>query len=515
MVNIAVIGCGYWGPNLIRNVNSLADATLHTICDLDEQRLARQKVLYPSVNTTTDMGSILRDPGIQAVIVATPMSTHYRLAKTLLEAGKHVFVEKPLAGSVKEAKELIEIARRKNLRLMVGHTFEYSPPVNKVKEILDSGEIGDVYYFDSYRVNLGLFQPDLSVVWDLAPHDVSIINYFVGGRRPVSVNANGQSYTEGHVQDVANITIKFENNIMAHIVVSWLAPSKFRRTTIVGTKKMVVYDDMEPEEKVKIYDKGVEFSHEEIAQSQVIYRTGDVHAPRIKSVEPLREEMAHFVDCIRTGATPRSDGESGLRVVRILEAAQRSINENGREVRISEVDEMDGKEASAMHKGRMLRMEDTQMINGVDFGENVRKYNFVNLYGCKIGANTKIGSFCEIRKTVRVGKNCKIQAFVFIPEGVTIEDNVFIGPHVCFINDKIPRATDRDGNLLDESGWECVQTTVKKGASIGANATILCGVTIGENSIVGAGSVVTKDVPKDVIVAGNPARIIKTLEVGK
>lgn len=337
MVNIAVIGCGYWGPNLIRNINGLAEATLHTVCDLDDAKLARQKKLYPSVNTTKDINTILTNQDIHAVIVATPMSTHYRLAKAVLEAGKHVFIEKPLAGSVAEGKELIELAKLKNLRLMVGHTFEYSPPVNKIKEILQTGEIGDVYYLDSYRVNLGLFQSDLSVVWDLAPHDVSIINYFVDSR-PVSVNANGQSYIEGNVQDVANITIKFENNVMAHIVVSWLAPSKFRRTTIVGTKKMIVYDDMEPEEKVKIYDKGVEFSNEEIAQSQVIYRTGDIHAPRISNVEPLKTEMSHFIECIKTGATPKSDGESGLRVVRILEAAQRSIDENGREVRLSELE---------------------------------------------------------------------------------------------------------------------------------------------------------------------------------
>lgn len=331
MINVAVVGCGYWGPNLVRNINAVGNAKLSVVCDLQEQRLTAIKKLYPHLATTNSFSSVLQDPSIHAVILATPMSTHYKLGKMVLEAGKHLFVEKPLAGSSAEAQELILLASQRQKILMVGHTFEYSAPVNKIKDIITSGELGDIYYLDSYRVNLGLFQPDLSVIWDLAPHDVSIILYMVNSK-PVSVNAQGQSYVNGHVEDVANITIKFENNVMAHVIVSWIAPCKLRRTTIVGTKKMIVYDDLEPEEKVKVYDRGVTFTHEEVAQSQVIYRTGDINSPNIPNTEPLKVEMEHFVDCIINNKLPRSNGTVGLNVVRILEAAQESIRKKGQEV---------------------------------------------------------------------------------------------------------------------------------------------------------------------------------------
>ncbi len=332
MVNIAVVGAGYWGPNLIRNFNLVSNLTM--VCDLDSARLEPIKKNYPNVTTTTNFEEVINSTEVDAVIIATPMKTHYKLAKAALEAGNHVFIEKPIAGSSKEAEELIDIAKKNNLKLMVGHIFEYSAPVNKIKELIDKGEIGKVYYMDSARVNLGLFQPDLSVVWDLAPHDLSIMFYLLGNVKPISVSAVGQNFIPGHVEDIAYITIKFENNIMAHFSVSWMAPAKLRRTSIVGTKKMIVYDDTEPEEKVKIYDKGIDYSHEEIQKLQILYRTGDIHSPKVSTEEPLRAEAQHFIDCIKNNKTPRSDGESGLRVVKIIEAAEKSIKENGKEVKL-------------------------------------------------------------------------------------------------------------------------------------------------------------------------------------
>lgn len=332
-VNVAVIGCGYWGPNLIRNFSQTQNARLYACCDLDNSRLQTIKKQYPSVKITSDCNELFNDSNVDAVVIATPISTHFKIAKEALEHGKHVLIEKPLANSVKEAAELVKIAAQNKKILMVGHTFEYSPPVNKLKEIINSGEIGDIYYLDSFRVNLGLFQPDKSVIWDLAPHDLSIILYLLG-KKPKSVSAYGKGYVKGHIEDVAYILIKFDNNIMAHLHVSWLAPCKLRRTTIVGNKKMIVYDDIEPEEKIKVYDKGVSISHEEVSKLPYLYRTGDIYIPKVSGKEPLSIECAHFIECILENKKPRSSGEVGLEVVKILEAAEESIKNSGKEVLI-------------------------------------------------------------------------------------------------------------------------------------------------------------------------------------
>jgi len=335
MVNVAVVGAGYWGPNLIRNFVQLDGASLKAVCDLDEGKLKKIKSLYPAVDAVTDYDALLKRKDIDAVAIATSPSTHYPLVKKALEAGKHVLVEKPFTLESKHGEELIALAKGKKLVLMVGHTFEYTPAVNKLKGLITSGELGEIYYVYIHRLNLGLFQKDTNVVWDLAPHDISILLYILG-EKPVSVSATGASHVVKGVEDVAFLTIKFGNGRLGHIHVSWLDPSKIRKTVVVGSKKMVVYDDVEPLEKIKIFDKGVK-KHDDyktFGEFQLSYNYGDIHIPKLSTAEPLGIECSHFIECVKEGKTPRSSGEVGLNVVRVLEAAEKSIKNNGTEVRL-------------------------------------------------------------------------------------------------------------------------------------------------------------------------------------
>ena len=330
MHTVSVIGCGYWGPNLIRNCIALPDCEVKYICDMDESRLSHLKGLYPSVETTKDYNDILQDADVEAVFIATPVNTHFPIALDCLKAGKHVFLEKPFAASVAESDKLIQEASERGLTLMVGHTFIYSSPVRKIKEIIDSGEIGDVMCISTRRLNLGLFQKDINVAWDLAPHDISIILYLLG-REPVSVNCQGKAHLNDKVEDITTITLNFEDGGIAFIQSSWIDPKKVRDTTIVGTKKMILYDDNEPLEKIKIYDKRVETPphYDTYAEFHYSYHYGDVTIPYIKQAEPLGVECKEFLDCIETGRTSMSSGEEGRRVVRILEAAIESLKVNG------------------------------------------------------------------------------------------------------------------------------------------------------------------------------------------
>lgn len=335
MLNVGVIGCGYWGPNLIRNFSNLKTSKVVACSDLSEDRLNHMKQLYPSLRTTTNFREIVTDPGIDAVVIATPVSSHYAIAAEALEAGKHVFVEKPLAQSVDEGKKLVELAKRKGRVLMVGHTFVYTAAVNKIKDLIWDGEIGDVYYLATSRVNLGIFQDDINVVWDLAPHDVSIMNYVLNAR-PLSVSAIGQSYIRPGIEDVAFLLLRYPQSTIANIHVSWLNPNKIRSTTVVGSKKMLVYDDVSSLEKIRIYDKGVTVTphYDTFGEFQLSYRYGDISIPRLDDAEPLKIECQHFVDCIEKGATPRSGGTHGLEVLLALDAADRSMREHGKEVTI-------------------------------------------------------------------------------------------------------------------------------------------------------------------------------------
>jgi len=331
-IRVGVIGCGYWGPNIIRNFVEADDAVVVRVCDLDESRLGTIKRRYPAVDCTTDSSKVIGADDVDAVAVVTPVSTHYKLARAALSAGQHVFVEKPMTGKPDQAAELCELAEKGKLTLMVGHVFEYSPAVTTAKELLP--ECGDIYYVDSSRVNLGLHQSDISVLWDLAPHDVSIILYWLDAE-PVSVHAVGACYTQPGIEDVVFVTMRFASKAVAHVHVSWLAPSKLRRTSVIGSNKMLVYDDTEAVEKIKVYDRGVSFKDKgDYRKLLPEYRAGDILSPRVPTTEPLRIECSHFIECAASGATPRSGGRSGLRVVRVLAAAERSLREDGKAVRL-------------------------------------------------------------------------------------------------------------------------------------------------------------------------------------
>jgi predicted dehydrogenase len=333
MIRVGVIGYGYWGPNIVRNVKSLESMHLEAVCDKSASALARVRKSYPNVATYSDPAEILRSPNIDAVAVITPVWTHYDLAKEALLNGKHVFVEKPFTSSVPQAEELIEMAARKNLTIMVDHTFLFTGALRKIRELTESGTLGDLYYYDSLRVNLGLFQHDISVLWDLAPHDLSIMDHVIKGE-PEAVVATGEKHLNG-VEDVAFITIYFPNSVIAHINVNWLSPVKIRTTLIGGQKKMLVWNDLVADEKIRVYDRGVNLTGGEgIRDLLVSYRTGDMWAPQIEQLEALHVELDYFADCIMNSHKPFNDGEAGWRVVRMLEAAERSIRKRGDLVRL-------------------------------------------------------------------------------------------------------------------------------------------------------------------------------------
>lgn len=337
LAGVGVVGLGYWGPNWVRNFHHLRCAERIVACDLDRKRREHVQSLYPGVEATDRLERLLEDPGIEGLVVATPVTSHYSIARRALEAGKSVLVEKPLAMSRREAAELVKIARECGCVLMVGHTFEYSAPVLKLQQIIAAGEIGEVFYISSVRANLGLFQRDVNVAWDLATHDISIVLMLLG-RMPERVSCQGHCYYGSSVEDVALLTLQFARNVSAFIHVSWLDPAKVRRTTVVGSRKMVVYDDTAVQEKIRIYDKGVTVDryYDTYGDFQFAYRYGDIQIPRIEEVEPLKLECEHFADCVRHGLTPKTDGLNGLRVVSVLEAAEVSLRDGGRAAPVSE-----------------------------------------------------------------------------------------------------------------------------------------------------------------------------------
>jgi predicted dehydrogenase len=333
MIRVGVIGYGYWGPNIVRNLHSLDSTRVEAVCDMNANALARVRKSYPGVKTCSDPAEILTSPTVDAVAVITPVWTHYDLAKKALENGKHIFVEKPFTSSSEQAEELIELAARKNLTIMVDHTFLFTGAVRKIHELTESGALGDLYYYDSMRINLGLFQHDVSVIWDLAPHDLAIMDYVIKGE-PEAIVATGERHLNG-VEDVAFMTIYFPRNVIAHINVNWLSPVKIRTTLIGGQKKMLVWNDLVADEKIRVYDKGAQInSGDGIRDLLVSYRTGDMWAPQLEQLEALQVELDYFATCISNGRKPFNDGHAGLRVVRMLEAAENSIQKRGELVRL-------------------------------------------------------------------------------------------------------------------------------------------------------------------------------------
>lgn len=326
-INIGVIGCGYWGPNIVRVLNSFKDIQVTFVSDLKENRLEYIKELFPNIKTTKDYLEIIKDKNIDAVAIATPVLTHYKIALEALDHNKHVFVEKPLTKTSDQARSLINKSKSTNKVLMVGHTFVYTASVRKLKSLIDSGELGEIYYINCQRLNLGLFQNDINVMWDLAPHDISIIN-FLFDKKPLKVTASGSCHINLNIEDVSMINLQYENNMSAYIHSSWLDPNKVRKITIVGSKKMVVYDDIEPIEKIKIYSKGVDKPsyYDGFGEFQYSYRYGDISIPMLNEREPLKNELEHFCDCIINNKTPITDGKFGLDVISILENAELNIN---------------------------------------------------------------------------------------------------------------------------------------------------------------------------------------------
>ncbi len=333
MVNIGIVGYGYWGPNLVRNFAETPGARVAAVADLDEGKLAAVRQRYPAVRTTTDLCDLLDDPSIDAIAIATPVNTHFELALAALRAGKHVWLEKPMTEHSHQARQLVDEARRRQRVLLVDHTFIYTGAVSKMGEIIKAGELGRIYYYDSVRVNLGLFQRDVSVISDLAVHDFSILDHLLG-EQPVAVSASGTNHFPGTPENLAYVTLFYESGTIAHANVSWLAPVKVRQILVGGSKKMITYDDLEPSEKIKVYDKGVSFTDDplKIQEMRVGYRTGDMWAPKLALTEALRVEGEHFIDCIESGAVPKTDGQLGLRVVELIEAASLSMSRRGETV---------------------------------------------------------------------------------------------------------------------------------------------------------------------------------------
>lgn len=332
-MRIGVIGYGYWGPNVVRNFAELAESEVTVVSDHRPERLAQARRRYPGIRVTTDALDLIADPAVDAVAIVTPVAFHFDLASAALRAGKHVLVEKPIASNTDEASRLIDEAARRRLVLMVDHTFVYTGAVQKMRELVVGGELGDIHYYDSVRINLGLFQHDVDVLWDLAVHDLSIMD-FILTQQPVAVSATGLAHVPARPKNIAYMTMFFDGPTIAHVHASWLAPVKVRRTLLGGSRRMIVFDDLEASEKIKVYDRGISVdpSPENVYQMLVGYRTGDMWAPKLALTEALQVEAAHFVDCVARGARPQSDGESGLRVVRLLEAASASMQQHGRPV---------------------------------------------------------------------------------------------------------------------------------------------------------------------------------------
>lgn len=486
MVNsrfIGFIGIGYWGKNIFRNLLSLN--VLHTACDTNPLTLSIYKETYPSVKFTDKYDEILQNQEIKAIIIATPASTHYELSKKALEYDKDVLVEKPLALNINNAEELIDLANRKNKILMVGHILLYHPAISKLKEMIDNGDIGKIQYIYSNRLNIGKLRTEENILWSFAPHDISVILWLMG-EEPENINAFGGDYLNRGIYDTTITTLEFKNGVKGHIFVSWLHPYKEQKLIIIGTKAMVVFDDLS-QEKLFLYPHIIQWKEGKIPIAQ----KANFESIPISSEEPLRRELLHFIECVEKRKKPLSDGIEGLRVLKIINIAENKLSS-------------DSKPSTDLkkHPTNYFLHESSYIDRNVCIGEGTKIWHFSHiLENTIIGKNCIIGQNVAIGPDVKIGNNCKIQNNVSIYKGVTLEDDVFCGPSCVFTNVYNPRA-------FIERKHEFMKTLVKKGATIGANATILCGITIGEYAMIGAGAVVRQDVPAYAIVAGVPAKQI-------
>jgi UDP-2-acetamido-3-amino-2,3-dideoxy-glucuronate N-acetyltransferase len=497
---IAVIGAGYWGRNLVRNFNQLE--SLRLICDKNEMSLAQFKGLNPGVEVSLSLNEVFSRKDIQGVVIATPAESHFAIAREALLSGKHVFVEKPLVLLEKEGQELIAIAKDKNLVLMVGHLLQYHPVFMHLKQLAISGELGRINYIYSHRLNLGKIRREENILWSFAPHDISMI-LALAGEEPESVMTTGGNYLHKKIADVTTTHLDFASGIRSHIFVSWLHPFKDQKLVVVGDRKMAVFDDTQPwPEKLFLYPHEIKWKD----QMPVPSKAEPEHVNSIPEKEPLRLECEHFLHCIATGEPPRTDGQEGLRVLRVLNASQHSLDNNGWKVFLKQKDNSFSFEpsVSTLHTSPLATnffVHPTAVIDeNVTIGAGCKIWHFSHiLSGSKIGDGCNIGQNVVIGPDVVIGKGCKIQNNVSVYKGVTLEDGVFCGPSMVFTNVYNPRAEIRKMS-------EVRPTLVKRGATIGANATIICGITIGNYSFVGAGAVVTKNVPEYALVMGNPAK---------
>jgi UDP-2-acetamido-3-amino-2,3-dideoxy-glucuronate N-acetyltransferase len=499
-MKVAVIGSGYWGKNLIRNFHKIG--ALEMICDKNVSLLSEFKKEYDGIETCFALSDVLMKKEIHGVVIATPAETHFNLAREALLAGKHVYVEKPLTLHEEEGEVLIALAKERKKVLMVGHLLQFHPVFVKLKELVMNGDLGKINYIYSHRLNLGKIRREENILWSFAPHDISMI-LALAGEEPENVIATGGNYLHQKIADVTTTHLEFPSGLRAHIFVSWLHPFKEQKLVVVGDRKMAVFDDTLPwQDKLLLYPHQINWHH-----NVPVPTKADPERVEIAQSEPLYLECLHFLECLSNGKKAITDGEEGLRVLRILNASQRSLNAFGEKMCLSESDGAkpilkkphDGGEKSL--KPEAFIHETAVIDSNVDIGKDSRIWHFSHvLAGTRIGERCNIGQNVVIGPDVTIGNGCKIQNNVSVYKGVTIEDEVFCGPSMVFTNVYNPRAHIR---RMDEAR----KTLVRKGASLGANCTIVCGHTIGEYAFVGAGAVVIEDVPDYALVAGNPAKV--------
>lgn len=480
--NIAVIGCGYWGKNLVRNFYELN--SLHSICDLEEKRFKDIQEKYPGVALYSDYRQLFNNPEIQAVVISTPAVTHYKIAKDALQANKDVFVEKPIALNYKDGEEIVLLAKEKNRIFMVGHILEYHPAIVKVKEMVHNGMLGNIKYIYSNRLNLGKFRTEENILWSFAPHDISVILDLLE-EMPTQISAHGANYLDPKITDVTVTSLDFQSGVKAHLFVSWLHPYKEQKLIVIGGRKMAVFDNVNSRGKILLYNQKIDW----IGRNPVPRPEG-MEEIEVDGKEPLRIECEHFIECIVTRRKPKTDGQDGLRVLKILDACQESLKENGRVIKFSE------------KKDKNYFVHESSIIDeNVEIGEGTKMWHFSHiLRNTKVGKNCTIGQNVVVGPNVNLGDNVKIQNNVSVYEGVTLQDDVFCGPSVVFTNVINPRSHWPRKN-------EYRKTLVKKGASVGANSTVVCGVTAGKYAFIGAGALVNKNIPDFGLVYGVPARL--------
>lgn len=485
--NIAVIGAGNWGRNLIRNFHEL-DA-LHAVSDKNTASLKEIRKLYPSCEVYPSLKDVLSLPDVEAAVIATPAETHFVLAREALLSGKHVFVEKPMTLTEKDAEELIALADQNRRILMVGHLLQHHPVFVKLKQIASEGELGRIHYIYSHRLNLGKIRREENILWSFAPHDISMI-LALAGEEPESVIATGGNYLHKKIADVTTTHMEFSSGLKTHIFVSWLHPFKDQKLVVVGDQKMAVFDDTLPwEEKLLVYPHSVKWEH-----NVPVPTKGTPERVTVPYAEPLKLECEHFLVCIKEGKPALTDGSEGLRVLRVLNAAERSLMENGQRITLQNKRKLSGE------KDESVWIHPTAAVDErVKIGSGTKIWHFSHvLSDSNIGKKCSIGQNVVIGPDVTLGNGCKVQNNVSIYKGVTLEDSVFCGPSVVFTNVINPRAEIRRMS-------EIKPTLVKKGATLGANATIVCGHTIGSYAFIAAGAVITKNVPDHALMMGNPA----------